>query len=80
MTIAARLGDLFQMSYITRDLDAAMAHCREALGVESFSTTEAEIEVLSYGALRPLKIRAAMANVGRHQIEIIEPVSGAIEI
>lgn len=80
MTIAARLGDLFQMSYITRDLDAAMAHCREALGVESFSTTEAEIEVLSYGARRPLKIRAAMANVGRHQIEIIEPVSGAIEI
>lgn len=80
MTIAARYGELFQMSYITRDLDAAMAHCREQLGIEAFSTTEAEVEVLSFGKLRPLKIRAAMANIGRNQFEIIEPVSGAIEI
>lgn len=80
MTIAARYGELFQMSYITRDLDAAMAHCREALGVEAFHTTDAEVEVLSFGRLRPLKIRAAMANIGRNQFEIIEPVSGATEI
>jgi hypothetical protein len=80
MTIAARYGELYQMSYITRDLDAAMAHCREALGIETFSTTDAEVEVLSFGKLRPLKIRAAMANIGRHQFELIEPVSGAIEI
>ena len=62
MTIAARYGELFQMSYITRDLDAAMAHCRERLGMEQFHTTDAEVEVLSYGKLRPLKIRAAMAS------------------
>lgn len=80
MTIAARYGELFQMSYITRDLDAAMAHCREELGIESFSTTEAEIEVQSFGQMRPLKIRAAMANIGRNQFEIIQPISGAIEV
>lgn len=80
MTIAARYGELFQMSYITRDLDAAMAHCREALGIEQFHTTDAEVEVLSYGKVRPLKIRAAMANVGRNQFEIIQPVSGATEV
>jgi hypothetical protein len=80
MTIAARYGELFQMSYITRDLDAAMAHCKEELGIESFSTTDAEVEVLSFGQMRPLKIRAAMANIGRNQFEIIQPVSGAIEI
>lgn len=77
MSIASRYGELFQMSYITRDLDAAMAHAREALGVTGFSTTDAEIEVLSFGKLRPLKIRAAMANIGRHQFEIIQPVSGS---
>jgi hypothetical protein len=80
MTIAARYGELFQMSYITRDLDAAIAHCQEALGIEAFSTTDAEVEVLSYGKLRPLKIRAAMANIGRNQLELIQPISGAIEI
>jgi hypothetical protein len=80
MTIAARYGELFQMSYITRDLDAAMAHCRETMGIEEFSTTDAEVEVLSYGTLRPLKLRAAMANIGRHQFELIQPISGAIEV
>lgn len=80
MTIAAHYANLFQMSYITRDLDAAMAHCRAELGIEHFDTTDAEVEVLSFGKLRPLKIRAAFGNVGRHQLELIEPVSGAIEI
>ena len=80
MTIAARYGELFQMSYITRDLDAAMAHARDALGVETFSTTEADVEVLSYGEIKPLKVRAAMANIGRNQFEIIQPVSGATHI
>ena len=80
MSIAARYGELFQMSYITRDLDAAMAHARETMGIAHFDTTDAEVEVLSFGQLRPLKIRAAFANIGRNQLEIIEPVSGAIEV
>ncbi len=80
MALGDRWGELFQLSYITRDLDAAMAHCKAKLGVPHFETTDAEVEVLSYGKLRPLKIRAAFGNVGRHQLELIEPVSGAIEI
>jgi hypothetical protein len=80
VTIGERYGDLFQMSYITRDLDAAVAHARDALGIDSFHTSESEIEVLSYGQLRKLAVRAAMANIGTRQLEIIQPVSGAIEI
>lgn len=80
MTIAERYGELFQMSYITRDIDAAMAHAKETLGVKEFATSDSEVEVLSFGELRPLKIRAAFANIGRHQFEIIQPVSGAIEV
>ena len=80
MSIASRYGELFQMSYITRDLDAAMAHAREHMGVAHFDTTDAEVEVLSFGQLRPLKIRAAFANIGRNQFEIIQPVSGAINV
>ena len=70
MSIAARYGELFQMSYITRDLDAAMEHARATLGITNFSAGEpVEVEVLSYGERRPLKVRAAMANIGRHQFE-----------
>jgi hypothetical protein len=80
MSIASRYGELFQMSYITRDLDAAMAHAREHMGIEHFDTTDAEVEVLSFGELKPLKIRAAFANIGRNQFEIIQPISGAINV
>lgn len=80
MQLGARYGDLFQMSYITRDLDAAMAHCKQELGIAEFATSDSEVEVLSFGKMRPLKIRAAFANIGRHQFELIEPVSGAVEI
>ncbi len=80
MSIAARYGQLFQMSYITRDLDAAMAHAKEHMGIEHFDTTDAEVEVQSFGEMKPLKIRAAFANIGRNQFEIIQPISGAINV
>lgn len=80
MTIGERYGELFQMSYITRDLDAAIAHARDALGMDNFHTSESEIEVLSYGERKKLAVRAAMANVGNRQFEIIQPVSGPTEI
>jgi hypothetical protein len=80
MTIGERYGDLFQMSYITRDLDAAMAHARDRLGIPEFRVSASEIDVLSYGKPRKLAVRAAMANIGSRQFEIIEPVSGAVEV
>src|SRR5579871_463992 len=75
-----RYGQLTQMSYITRDLDAAVEHCRTELGLDGFALSDAEIEVLSYGEKRPLHVRAAIVNHGLNQFEIIQPVSGAIEI
>lgn len=80
MSIASRYADLFQMSYITRDLDAAMDHCRRELGITHFDTTNSEVEVLTFGKVRPLHIRAAFANIGGRQLELIQPVSGAVEI
>lgn len=80
MTIGERYGELFQMSYITRDMDAAIAHAKEHLGFGDFHTSDSEIEVLSYGEVKKLAVRAAMANIGSRQFEIIQPVSGATEI
>ena len=76
----ARYGDLAQMSYITRDMDAALAHCASELGIEGFARSDAEIEVLSFGEKRTLAVKAAIYNDGQNQLEIIEPVSGAIGI
>jgi Glyoxalase/Bleomycin resistance protein/Dioxygenase superfamily len=78
--LGARLDRLCQISYITRDLDAAMEHARAQLGIESFHVSESEIEVLTYGEVRPLALRAAIFVAGVHQFEYIQPVSGAIEI
>ncbi|MCJ2178283.1 hypothetical protein [Novosphingobium album (ex Hu et al. 2023)] len=73
-------GQLVQMSYITRDMDAAVAHTEAEMGISGLSRGEAEIEVLSYGQKRPLIVKSAIANLGTRQFEIIQPVSGAIEI
>lgn len=80
MHFGARFAQLTQLSYITRDLDAAMDHAREKLGIETFHTSESQIEVLSYGEVKPLHVRAAIAVKGRHQFEYIQPVAGAIEV
>lgn len=80
MHIGDRYGQLVQMSYITRDMDAAIAHCETELGISGFSRSESEIEVLSYGAVRKLGVKAAIANFNQRQFELIEPVSGATEI
>ena len=82
--IGDRYGQLIQMSYITRDMDAAVAHAEKELGITGISRGEAEIEVMSYGVKRPLAVKSAIANYGGgdaiRQFEIIQPVSGAIEL
>jgi hypothetical protein len=78
--LGERYAALTQMSYITRDMDAAVAHCERELGIGGFARTDSEIEVLYYGEKRLLHVRAAIANRGLNQFEIIEPVSGPIEI
>jgi hypothetical protein len=80
MLPASRYGDLFQMSYVTRDRDAAVAHARSELGFAEFRLSESATAVLAGGRVQTLELRAAMATVGRRQIEIIEPVSGPIEV
>lgn len=80
MHIGKRYGDLVQMSYATRDIDAAIAHAEAEIGISGFSRSEPEIEVLSFGRKQMLGVKAAIANIGTRQFEIIQPVSGAIEI
>lgn len=80
MLPGSRYGDVFQMSYVTRDRDAAVAHAKARMGFGDFRLSESLTEVLASGRVQTLGIRAAMATVGSRQIEIIEPVSGPVEV
>lgn len=80
MQYGTRYGDLFQMSYVTRDLDAAVALATSELGLPGFRMSQSSIEVLAGGRVQTLAVRAAVTVVGRNQFEIIEPLSGPIEI
>lgn len=80
MRIGTRYSDLFQMSYVTRDLDAAVALATSELGLPGFRLSESSIEVLAGGRVQTLAVRAAVSVAGRNQFEIIEPLSGPIEV
>ncbi|MFT4053063.1 MAG: hypothetical protein QM681_01055 [Novosphingobium sp.] len=82
--LGRRYGQLVQMSYATRDMDAAIAYAEARLGITDVHRSESEIEVLSYGEHRRLGVKSAITNVagpgGLRQFEIIEPVSGVTGI
>ncbi|PNU04203.1 hypothetical protein [Novosphingobium guangzhouense] len=82
--LGRRYGQLIQMSYATRDMDAAIVHAETQLGITGLRRSESEIDVLSYGERRRLGVKSAIANIGApggpRQFEIIEPVSGVTEI
>lgn len=75
----ARFGDLFQLGYVTRDMDEALAHCRNELGLDGFHQSQSSAPVLASGRVQELQLRSACLNLGRNQIELIQPISGPIE-
>lgn len=76
MRLISCFGDLFQLSYVAQNRDRAVAFASAKLGVENFVCFDATAPVLSRGRMEQLSLRVAVANTGRHQFEIIEPVSG----
>lgn len=80
LNLGSRYGALFQMSYATRDMDAALAHCRDELGLDGFHLSDSAAQVVADGRVQELKLRAASLTVGRNQIELLQPVSGPIEV
>jgi hypothetical protein len=78
------LGDLFanvwQVCYVTQDLDRGMEELRDLLGVEN--ATEVPVEGATFmkgGEEVEWEPRVAMGARGGMIIELIEPVSGEVE-
>lgn len=78
--IGAHWGEIYQLSYITRDMDAALAHAESELGITSFNLSEPELDLMSFGKVEHLHLKAAMANIGPHQFEILQPIAGPTHI
>lgn len=76
MNLISRFGDIFQLSYVAKDRDRAVAYASAKLGIDNFFCFDAKAPVLSRGVAQDLELRVAVANTGTHQFEIIEPVGG----
>jgi hypothetical protein len=80
MELISHFGDLFQLSYVAKDRNTGVAFASSKLGIDNFFLFDAKAPVLSRGVMQELVLRVAVANLGTHQFEIIEPVSGPIWI
>ena len=80
MSLISYYGNAYQLGYVARDLEKAMDFLRAKMGVEEFVTRDSELMVTVDGRQQPQSMRVALANVGAKQVEVIQPVSGAVGI
>jgi hypothetical protein len=69
---------MFQTGYVTRDLDQAMVAVERELGAKDFLVMEPTVPVWADGESDEITMRVAIASKGKRQLEIIQPISGAI--
>ena len=69
----------YQNAYVTHDLQRAMDMLGARYGIADFITFEMELPVRTPEGDRTLAVKVACAWVGWLQIELIEPVAGAVE-
>jgi hypothetical protein len=76
-------GRVFQHGYVTNDLDAAIEWFRTTLGTGEFSRftgiTLEHVEIDGHPSA-DWSIDAALVNVGTANVELIRPVSGAVDM
>ena len=74
------LDNIFQIAYITRDIDKAMATFREQADLRTEYYHEAQMEVRRPTGPVEMHVKLAFMWVGDFQYELIQPISGLEEI
>ncbi|MCB2079241.1 MAG: VOC family protein [Novosphingobium sp.] len=69
----------YQNAYVTCDLDRTLAMLEREFGLADFALFAGEVTVDTAEGLKPASLRIANRWVGGTNIELVEPVSGAIE-
>jgi hypothetical protein len=75
------LENPYQLSYVTADLDAAIAIMKEQFGVEGFRVISGSgpgLHVWTPEGEGEMVVKTAVARAGKWVIEIMEPVSGPV--
>jgi hypothetical protein len=78
MTLLTGYQHIFQVGYVTRDLDRAMMVIDHEIGPTDFLVAEHTVPVLADGEPSEITMRVAITSAGGRQIEVIQPVAGAI--
>lgn len=74
------LDNIFQIAYITRDIDKAMANFRAQADIRTEVYTEAEVAIKTPAGPEQMHVKLAFMWVGDFQYELIQPISGLSDI
>ena len=77
--MTAFMRGFFQNAYVTHDLDKAMEIIGNRFDVQHFDRFDPDMTVMTPDGPRPMVNRVASFWAGMLNVEIIQPVSGAIE-
>lgn len=80
MSAQPRLENHYQNAYITRDLDRAIEVFRTQHGFDAFRSFEISYELKLRGTVGTASIKLALGWIGNLQYELIQPVSGLVDI
>lgn len=78
MTLLGGYRHIFQVGYVTRHLDRAMGAIVRELGPTDFHVTEHTVPVRVDGELAEITMEVAITSAGGRQLEVIEPLAGAV--
>jgi len=76
MRLGSYVAKMYQLGYVTQDIERAIAHFQEKLGIGEFWRLTTDGLVDYRGGQAPFRIHVALANLGDKQIELIEPIEG----
>jgi len=74
------LQNHYQNAYVTRDLDGALAIFRAQYGFDGFQRIEVSYELSTPAGRGTASVKLALGWIGNLQYELIEPVSGLIDV
>ena len=74
------LENHYQNAYVTHDLDGALEIFRSRYGFDKFRRMEVSYELTTRAGRGTASVKLALGWIGNVQYELIEPVSGLIEV
>ena len=76
MKVSKLLANVYQFGYVTRDIEHAVRHFGERMGIREFTRLETDSIAELHGEHVKFRIKVALANLKDRQIELIEPIEG----